>query len=309
MFMLGQSAVAFEGEKTFMPPNNLHLEKAVGGLTEAQFNEVIDRATEVYGPIFSQFGATLEFSRLWSDNTVNASADQPSSTRWRVTMYGGLARRPEVTEDGFAMVICHEFGHHLAGFPFVQSWAANEGQSDYFATGACAFRLFNANPELVAKARDELPADMKAKCDDAHPAQDRDVCYRALLAGKSLGDLLAGGPDKVAFNTPDTSTVSRTNNQHPAAQCRLDTYVSGALCGPSKWNYGLIPGKGMANRNSVDAQNEAFAHSCTTGAQARPACWFAALGSDPAPSECPFGNQAMCDLYCQLDPSQPWCTK
>ena len=29
-------------------------------------------------------------------------------------MYGGLARRAEVTEDGFAMVLCHELGHHVS---------------------------------------------------------------------------------------------------------------------------------------------------------------------------------------------------
>lgn len=311
VFIAGQTATAFEGEKTFMPENDLHLQEATGGLTEAEFNQVIDHALEVYQPIFSQFGATLEIERLWSNNTVNASADQPSPTRWRVRMYGGLARRPEITADGFAMVICHEFGHHLAGYPYVQSWAANEGQSDVFATSACAYRLFDStNHELTAKAREELPADMKSKCDAARPEADRDICYRAILAGKSLGDLLAGGPDKVAFNTPDTSVVSRTNNQHPAAQCRLDSYVAGALCGASKWNYDLIPGKGMVNRNSIDAQNEAFAHSCVEGPGARPRCWFAPLdNSTPAPSECPLGDQALCDLLCQFDPSQPWCNQ
>jgi hypothetical protein len=305
------TASAFEGERTFMPPNNLFLEQLDGGLTEAQFNAVLDRVQTAYEPIISQFGAKLTINRRWSDNTVNASAEQPTATNWRLNMYGGLARRPEVTEDGFAMVVCHELGHHVAGYPYVQSWAANEGQSDMHATGACAAKIFAPNLELAAVANDTLPQEMKDKCDAAHPEDEREICYRAIVAGKSLADLLAalGNSGAVDYNTPDTTVVSRTNNNHPAAQCRLDTYIAGALCDAKKWDYNLIPGKSMSNRNSVEAQNEAYAHSCPDGEGARPRCWFAPVGGNsPEPGgECPVQDPALCDLLCQLDPSQPWC--
>jgi Zn-dependent protease with chaperone function len=53
-------------------------------------------------------------------------------------MFGGLARDPLVTKDGFSAVICHEIGHHIAGAPRKGfSWASNEGQADYFATTKC----------------------------------------------------------------------------------------------------------------------------------------------------------------------------
>jgi hypothetical protein len=304
------AAFAFEGERTFMPPNNLHLQKLDGGLTEAQFNAVMDRAMAVYGPIVQGFGAQLTINRRWTDNTVNASAEQPTPTTWRLNMYGGLARRPEVTEDGFAMVVCHELGHHLGGYPYVQDWAADEGQADMHATGACAEKLFAPNLKLAAKAMTELPDTMKAKCDDAHADEThREICYRAIVAGKSLADLLGalGNTGAVGYDTPDTTVVTRTNHQHPEAQCRLDSYIASALCGAANWDYALIPGKSMANRNSMEAQEEAFAHSCAEGPGARPRCWFAPVdGSEPA-EECPLGDQALCDLLCQLDPSQPWC--
>ena len=35
------------------------------------------------------------------------------------------------------------------------------------------------------------------------------------------------------FTTPDTSVVTRTDDNHPAAQCRLDTYFNGILCDKS----------------------------------------------------------------------------
>lgn len=308
--LVSSAAFAFEGQRTFMPPNQLQLEAQDGvGITEAQFNAVIDRAEAIYKPIIEKFGGKLVVDRRWSDETVNASAEQQGTT-WNVHMYGGLARRAEVTEDGFAMVLCHEIGHHIAGYPYVQDWAANEGQSDIHATGACAAKMFAPNAELAFVAETTLPEEMKAKCDAAHTeSKDREICYRSLVAGKSLADLLAAlGNTKANFETPDQSVVSKTNNAHPAAQCRLDTYVAGALCGASKWDYGLIPGKSFPRHNSMDSQKEAYAHSCESGPGARPKCWFAELTADPAPGgDCPLGDELLCAIICQLDPSQPWC--
>ena len=57
-------------------------------------------------------------------------------------MFGGLARHKLVTPDGFALVACHEMGHHLGGAPRRGGWASNEGQSDYYATTKCARRIW-----------------------------------------------------------------------------------------------------------------------------------------------------------------------
>ena len=308
VFLLASSASAFEDTRTFMPANELNLqddESFAGGITQEQFNAVIDRAIKIYEPIIKGFGGKLKFNRRWTDSTVNASANQSGST-WEVNMYGGLARRAEVTEDGFAMVVCHEIGHHIAGYPYVQGWAANEGQSDMHATGACASKLFSLNLELADSAYAELPANLKAKCDASHPEGGRDLCYRAIVAGKSLGDLLAALSNQtVNYDKPDKSVVRRTVNSHPAAQCRLDTYIAGALCGSSKWDYNLIPGKDMRQK---EAQDEAYSHSCPVGAGARPKCWFAEVpSSKPLEAACPHKNPELCDLACASDPSQPWC--
>ena len=47
----------------------------------------------------------------WKNDTVNANAQQ-RGRNWIVNMYGGLARRPEIFFRRFAMVLCHELGHH-----------------------------------------------------------------------------------------------------------------------------------------------------------------------------------------------------
>lgn len=295
-----------------MPENDLGKmqSEAVGGITKAQFNAVIDRAEAIYKPIIAAHGGTLVMHRNWDDSTVNAYAEQNGSN-WEVSMFGGLAKRPEVTEDGFAMVLCHEIGHHLGGFPYVQDWAADEGQSDMHATGACAHKVFGQNLMLSEAAASDLPAEVKDKCDAHHASSaDRDICYRSIVAGKSLADLLAalGGTGPVNYNTPDTKVVSRTNHQHPAAQCRLDTYMASAYCGNSQWDYTLIPGKSL-DHFSKEAEAEAMAHSCVDGDGARPTCWFAPLGDNPTPpaDECPLQDPALCAVLCQLEPSQPWC--
>jgi len=184
--------------------------------------------------------------------------------------------------------------------------ATDETTSD----AASAMKMFTTNFELSQRAEAELPQAIKDKCKADRPENEQDNCQRAMLAGKALADLLGAlGGETVNFDTPDTSTVTRTNNEHPAAQCRLDTYVAGALCGAKTWDYGFIPGKGQAQHNSMAAQAEAYQHSCETGDGARPKCWFAALTTDPTGGECPFGDQSICDLLCAFDPTQPFCNQ
>ncbi len=275
-------AVAPMAYGKFLPDNNLHLEDnkfAATGITEQQFNNVIDRVIAVYDPIVRQHGGRLNVNRLWNDSTVNASASQWLGT-WDVNMYGGLARRQEVTEDGFALVVCHELGHHLAGYPFSSSWAADEGQSDYFATMKCARMLWGDDTAANANSRTTVAATPKSLCDSVWADEEaQNLCYRSAMGGKSLADLLSALGGTVSnWDTPDSRQVTATNHNHPAGQCRLDTYMAGALC-VANFDSGLIPGKSLGSRrNSADAETEAGTVSCmaqeqyTTGL--RPRCWF-----------------------------------
>jgi hypothetical protein len=267
---------------TILPPNNLHLQDTILGsnMTEDEFNEILDQAAQVYAPIISQtHGARLSINSHWEDSTVNASASQFFGT-WHVDMYGGLARRPEVTKDGFALVVCHELGHHLAGYPFSGSWAANEGQSDYFATLSCARNLWAGELEVNASFRETIAQMPKQLCDDTWAEEaEQNLCYRAMEAGHSLANLLGAmkGSD-IAYENTDESVVDSTSHSHPAAQCRLDTYMAGALCGAT-FNSEFIPGKGLGRkRNSAEAEAEAAEHSCVRSAGhvvgMRPLCWF-----------------------------------
>jgi hypothetical protein len=258
------SSVVFAQNKSFLPENDLWKEDNYfhSNMSEATFNQAIDSVERVYGPIVRQMGARLVINRLWQDSTVNAYADR-NDGNWNVSMFGGLARRPEVTPEGFVLVVAHELGHHIAGFPLYQGddWASNEGNSDYFATHVAAKKIF-------ANTKEEVPylsAAAVAKCKRYYKLQDLRVCYHTMAASQSLANLLAAlnGNQSPRFETPDRRVVSKTSDAHPAAQCRLDTMASGAVC-LAKWNDQVIP----------DARNQAQ-YNCMSGESARPRCWFA----------------------------------
>ena len=259
------------GWATFLPANNLNLEDSysAANMTELQFNQTIDNVALFYAPIIKAHGATLKMVKAWTDSTVNAYAQQ-IGTSWQVNMFGGLARRPEVTLDGFALVVCHELGHHLGGFPYASSWAANEGQADYFATLACGKNLWSEKLEENATYRKTVDPVAKKYCDTVNAGvEEQDLCYRQMAAGMSLGKLLGvlGGTPNINYGTPDASKVTKTNNAHPAAQCRLDTYMAGALC-LSTWDDALIPKTELiSSKVTCTAANE-FEDGL------RPLCWY-----------------------------------
>jgi hypothetical protein len=240
--MIAAAPVAPKHRESFLPPNNLKHRigaKDSGGISEAQFNAVMDRMQALYGPIVASHGGTLQINRLWTDDTVNASAEQQGGT-WILNMYGGLARDKSITQDGMALVACHEMGHHLGGAPKYNGmdWAANEGEADYYANSKCLHRFFGdaATSNFTRmKAGDDVKLATEACAKAYKGSADQALCVRSAEAGMSVTALLGslGGEPASHFDTPDPGVVAQTNDNHPAAQCRLDTYFQGSLCGKS----------------------------------------------------------------------------
>ncbi len=229
------------GNSGFLPENNLSIgvnDKMAGDMTEERFLSIIGRVEAVYSPIISEMGATLKMNNLWTNNTVNASAQQYGTT-WQVNMYGGLARHKLTTDDGFMMVVCHELGHHIGGAPRYDrntDWASNEGQADYFAGLKCMRRVLQNDDNIAIVAGMTIDAEATKQCQAVYKSESEvALCQRIAMAGKSLGSLLGslGGNANVNFNTPDKKVVRQTNDAHPQAQCRLDTYFQGMLCDKS----------------------------------------------------------------------------
>ena len=281
-------ACSQDGKGGFVPENDLYIsadQKGLkGGITEAEFNDAIDEIEAIYAPIISNMGAKLNIERNWTDGTVNAYASQQGKT-WKVAMFGGLARHNTITKDGMSLVVCHELGHHIGGAPRkgqsaggggwwggngggAVSWASNEGQSDYFAVLKCLRKAWvNDNNQAIVKTLG-APKMVVDGCRKAtkNDREDTALCIRTSMAGKSVSDLFSvlGNLPATKFETPDSKVVSKTDDNHPKAQCRLDTYYSGSICDVSM-------------NEDVSATDEvkgtchgSLGHKSGT----RPLCWF-----------------------------------
>jgi hypothetical protein len=274
-----------DGNGGFVPENDLYIPadaKGVLGIDADQFNRAIDKVEEVYAPIVSSMGGKLDIERNWDDGTVNAYASRSGRT-YKVAMFGGLARHATITEDAMSLVVCHEIGHHIGGAPKkggstsggwwggsagASTWASNEGQADYFATLKCLRKTFlnDNNAEIVSKMN--VPSMVSEACAKANKrnADETAVCIRMSMAGKSVADLFSSLSrlPEAKFDTPDRKIVSSTDDNHPKAQCRLDTYFQGSLCD--------------INMNEDVSQTDEVKATChpslghTKGT--RPLCWF-----------------------------------
>jgi len=269
------------------------------GITEEEFMTVLDEVEEIYTPVFEALGKTFTVNKLWENDQVNASAQQ-SGNNWIINMYGGLARHEHATIDAFRAVACHEIGHHMGGAPkksgWFGSWASNEGQSDYFATYKCMKKLILegqaaglevAGADLSIYGEEEMVT-VEAQCAERFTVptdgEEGDVddgvvldnaytaCVRAAFSGLSLGRLLGSLRDAervISLNTPDDSEVAKTNDNHPDAQCRADTYFAGSLCN--------------LDFNSELSDTDADVGTCnrTEGFEygLRSKCWFKPVGS------------------------------
>jgi hypothetical protein len=269
----------------FVPENDLNIPAYAkgfhAGITEAQFNTAIDKVENIYKSIVSAKGGNLVVNRKWSDGTVNAYAQQSGKT-WSVAMFGGLARHETITEDGLALVVCHEIGHHIGGAPRkggsgggwwsggATSWASNEGQSDYFSSLKCLRRAFMNEDNATIVAGLNAPKALVDACTSSKRGDlaETNLCIRIGMAGKSVADLFSALSKlpEAKFDTPDPRVASATDDNHPKAQCRLDTYFQGALC---EVNY------------AEDVSNSDAAVGTCTSANGfkegnRPQCWFKA---------------------------------
>lgn len=200
------------------------------GLDQATFNNVIDSFVAVYKPIVKQKGYNLVVSKKWSDETINSDTTV-NGKNWLINAYGGLARYPSMDADTYLTVLLHEIGHHLGGYP-ANGWASNEGESDYYAT-LKGFRIMlysGYKPSEVFS----VPESVIKACSLMFKSQEEiNLCEKEAALGYNLANILnelSGASKPISFDLASGPKVTRTNDNHPEAQCRLHTYYNGALC-------------------------------------------------------------------------------
>ena len=258
----------------FLPKNSLYIAEAADpsratGISHAEFDEILNRIRDEYSAEIAHRGGRFRIERDWSNGEVNAYADR-DGRNWIIRMFGGMARYPSMTYDGYMAVACHETGHQVGGVPKFSGgdWASVEGEADYYASLKCLKRIFarDDNAKILALRRVD-PLAIR-QCEREHGGrQDQLLCIRATMAGFDLADVLAT-LDKAALpklSTPDPRRVTETFEDHPRAQCRLDTYFQGSLC---RVPYAQPVG-------DTDYHEGACADARAFLQGLRPRCWFA----------------------------------
>jgi hypothetical protein len=191
-------AWALSAQASFFPENGPQL-KTQKLLIDPQRAVVAERLLTSFhqklAPLVSARGAQLVVIPQWEDERVNALASRVPGV-WKIEVYGGLLKHPELDDDELTLVLCHELGHHLGGAPTASrlGWSACEGQADYWSASACASLLHD--PESTALRLSQMYASQR---------------------GGSWPEL----------GVSDETRVERTFYGYPQPQCRLDTLLAG----------------------------------------------------------------------------------
>lgn len=251
-----------------------------GNTDQLTFIKQVQNAEKIYSPIFKNKGRELQLLANWNNEVMNAYTTtlfENNRTINKITMNGGLFRFAGISQDGFSLLICHEIGHHLGGAPKYNSigatWGTVEGQSDYYATLKCMKKMLKG--ENHAQFFDKKITDPWTwdQCRSVY-LQDEQIaiCVRSLIASLEIAQIdqrLNPNFYLPYFRAPDTTVVSDTKDHHLYPQCRLDTYVAGALC-----NLG-----DDENLSDYDEKLGACDRNFPKGM--RPTCWYKENIPDP----------------------------
>lgn len=207
-----------------------------GDMTETQYKATLRNFEKFFGNMVEDnYNVELQVIASWGSNGVNAFAERGDNA-WVIVVFGGLARHKDITADGLNLVLCHELGHHLGGYPkkSTNKWSSAEGQADYYSTTKCLRRLWEKEDNVSALAKVEIPQVVTMECAKTYSSpNEQALCARMSLAGKSVSLMIQNlDHDSIEpkFETPDSLVVRTINYMHPYAQCRLDTYFNGAVC-------------------------------------------------------------------------------
>jgi hypothetical protein len=250
---------------------------AFAGITEPVYHEVLADVGRLYVPELDRIGARLQIGGEWQSEQMQASVSRQEDRRGElavVSIAGGIARHRAITADAFALVVCHEIGHHLGGPPTVWKYSV-EGQADYFAASHCLPRLFLGALKFESDAARKAPAFVLDACRRAYDApEQRTVCVRIAMAGQALSRVFAQrrGLPVPRFDTPEALRVRQTMIAAPSPQCRLDTYFAAARC--------YAPPPASPGGSGGGSAAGACRQASSPLADARPRCWFKAEGAE-----------------------------
>lgn len=219
-------AQEFQGNQGYfhLPPGSAN----VSSITEEQYRNLVNEFQIKYiMPVFRLTGKPLLIPNEW-ENPYFAGFAIDRGTHMQVSLWGGTARAPGASLVALAGILCHEVGHILGGTPQQTipgaEWSSTEGQSDFYAGRDCLPQYLDKHPELI-----ETP-DQEA----LEVCGGNLLCARTATAGLELVRFFqrfdSESVAQLSVRTPAPAVDTMLLNVYPSPQCRLDSYVQGALC-------------------------------------------------------------------------------
>jgi len=206
--------------------------------SDSKFEDLRHRFLEEYGPDIFKF-SNKPFNILLDDESPNYFGGiRVDATEVVITIGREAQKEPGVTIDSYAAVLCHEVGHLLGGPPYKEKSASEftsstEGQSDFFAATQCLPKLLTKQNLLSDLEIQSLPLKWVRTCESSKRSLNH--CLQILSAGYHLISSVHAiylnypqPPPHPDIDTPEAQGKS-ANQMYPSLQCRLDTYVRGAL--------------------------------------------------------------------------------
>ncbi len=209
-------------------------------VTRQELSAVFDIYFEIYTPRLNE-GERIKFNHIafegqpdWLDYDVFRASyhygpDYDGNHIHYVWIFGGVLTADFMTVDGLGLLMCHEFGHGFAGPPYKVSGSSTEGQADYYSTGRCLDDFFDRWPldQSIEEHYSDYPVEVLELC-------DYDLrCLRKMRAIETrMGDFYYNEDTITSLLDRDESIVDIVETDdwyYPSQQCRVDTYIAGAL--------------------------------------------------------------------------------
>lgn len=261
----------FDTNFTLTKNQNLNLNLATQDpKSDKIFRDINQKVYLLYSNQIKKHGAKLSIKEIWGSEELNAYA-QKYEDKWTISMHGGLYRHPYLSNDAYALVVCHEMGHLLGGAPYTYSKEKTsiEGQADLWGIGSCLpryFKAFSFNDDIEMSDKRVLKI-----CNSQNI--DLKICYRSVLAAESLTRTLAQASGQMlpSISLKDKSIVNSTSITHPPSQCRLDTFLNGVMCDVSDELDTLAT---LKESTIATTPLKCKTDFLSREANVRPSCWF-----------------------------------
>lgn len=276
-----REAPAADGSPQAAPDAGVML--PIGDALPGGLRPVFELFAAKVAPALHERGVRLSLTIDAQSTNLDAHAERGAGPDWTIEVEGGFLSNPDVSPDIMLLTICHELGHLLGGKPrrrfsqleslnsefsglTVHPWFSSEGQADYFASQRCMKAVLSDQDNSTAIAAHTPDPDARKLCESAEPdAQRAALCLRIVYAGFDLITVL--GKTGFGFSTPDQSKVPKTfiaPGIHLPPQCRLDTFIAGALCDKPP----------VLNGDNDNPLEDSCSSKGGRKAGARPRCWF-----------------------------------